>query len=646
MNIVFLWDSHLNQDDAGIMLSGKYFISYNQAKNELEIERNNRYVNDFWGKHIQDCFAIVGENGAGKTVFVNRLMKDIRLLKEDPRSAGDLLIVGEAGEELVIFSTGRCAELPVKQQDATIHWKLVSHDCPTAYWNGYEIAYFHNMLSRRDYLAQSRCKYDFSLGRMIRRHRDTSYEMHYHDLNRDAIQNYFDHEIFRICSFLYKIVINGDLKIPFPIPKQIRIQVADEHFSEKYIMAETSKWNKRHTESLVSEDDIRRFKRNIDRITEEFGDTWINGTVKNLILNCYKELCLPETVPGSVMVEPQIFFKACAFLEENRFEGLGADQCALRIIGNLRSVVAPGKDWGCFDRVERFITWLQSNEKSIHKWESRMIKRLNVPVNKETEAWMNELLRLYSSMNFAFPFYGFSFGVSTGEYVFLTLFANLHSMVNKDASNKDVYSLPGLEAKTKSVLLIFDELDLSMHPRWQRMHIKWLTDFCEQIFCDVSVKIIVTTHSPILLSDFPANSILYIEQDQSGRPTFLKRETETFGCNIHSLYLDSFFLESCGTMGLFAEEKINEIAKQLLQGRKSEIDYEKMEKMIGYIGEGIIREQLEKRLNGMRRKLAAPADDEEHTAISVTLEGLREQRCHLDQLIRELEEMTNDKNKS
>ena len=99
-------------------------------------------------------------------------------------------------------------------------------------------------------------------------------------------------------------------------------------------------------------------------------------------------------------------------------------------------------------------------------------------------------------------------------------------------------------------------------------------------------------------------------------------------------------------MGLFAEEKINEIAKQLLQGRKSEIDYEKMEKMIGYIGEGIIREQLEKRLNGMRRKLAAPADDEEHTAISVTLEGLREQRCHLDQLIRELEEMTNDKNKS
>lgn len=641
MNIVFLWDPTLNHDDAGIMLNGRYFISYNRAKNELKVARNNHYVNDFWGKHIQDCFAIVGENSAGKTVLVNRLMEDIRLLKEDPQFAGDLLIVGEAGEELVIFSTGRCAELQVKQKDETIHWKLAARNYSMAYWEKYEIAYFHNMLSQQDYLAQSRCKYDFSLGRMIRRHRDTSYEMHYHDLSRDAIQNYFDHEIFRICSFLYEIVINGNTKIPFPIPKQIRIQVTDEYFSEEYIIAETCK---RYTESLVSEDDVRRFKRNIDRITQEFGDTWINGTVKNLILNCYKELCLPETIPGSVTVEPHIFFRACEFLEENRSDEFDAVQYAFGIIRYLQNVVVPEKDRGCLDRVKRFITWLQCNEERIHQWESRMIKRLNVPVDKETEAWMNELLRLYSSMNFVFPFYGFSFGVSTGEYAFLTLFANLHSMVNRDvanrdAANRDVYSLPGLEAKAPSILLIFDEVDLSMHPRWQRMHIKWLTDFCEQIFRDVSVKIIVTTHSPILLSDFPANSILYIEKDQTGRPTFQKRETETFGCNIHSLYLDSFFLESCGTMGLFAEEKINEMANQLLRDSKSEIDYEKMEKMIGYIGEGVIREQLEKRLNGMRQKLVVPVGD-----ASVTLERLLEQRDYLDQMIREIKEMTNDKN--
>lgn len=175
------------------------------------------------------------------------------------------------------------------------------------------------------------------------------------------------------------------------------------------------------------------------------------------------------------------------------------------------------------------------------------------------------------------------------------------------------------------------------------MGIKWLTDFCEQIFQDVSANIIVTTHSPILLSDFPAHSILYLQKDNAGKTVYMKKKTDTFGCNVHTLYLDSFFLEERGTMGAFAEGKINEIANQLIGSDERRIEREKMEKIISYIGEGIIKEQL-MRLNSLEQTLTAPASAAERMAIRSTLAGLKEQRSSMDQLIRELEGIVNDKN--
>lgn len=645
MDIVFLWDANLNDGNAGVTLSGKYFIAYDWERNELTIARNDRYVDDFWGRCVRSCFAIVGENGAGKTQFVNRLLADIQVFKDGLQSADNILIVGEDEEKLVIFGIGKCADLRVKQAGPqAVPCEPVRRDRQRAYWDKFEAAYFHNMLSRLDSLALSRCKYDFSLGRIIRRHHDTSYGMHYHSLSRDMIQNYFDHEMFHVISFLYQNVINKNLEFPFPNPKQVRIRISDMYFNKANMIDETKKLRKSGKISDITDEDIEQFGRRVDRITQVFGETWINSTVKNLIWNCYKKICLVETVPSSAIADPSIFFEACAFLEEVSSNKFGVYDCASTIIRNLRKNVGFGKDWGYFDHIEKFVSWLQRNELMIHRMEIRWIQQLYVPVCVETEMWMSELIDLYLSMSFEFPFYDFSFGASTGEYVFLTLFANLCSIVCKDVTGKDVYSPSGLKAKTKSILLIFDELDLAMHPRWQRMIIKWLTDCCEQIFQNVSVNIIVTTHSPILLSDFPAHSVLYLGKDQTGKTIYMKKETETFGCNVHTLYLDSFFLEKQGTTGAFAEGKINEIADQIIGSDRHRIEYGKMEKMISYIGEGVIKEQLTKRLNFRTQKPPAPASAAERTAIRNTLANLEEQRSSIDQLIRELEEIVNDKN--
>ena len=649
MNIIFLWDSNLNYDDTGIMLSGKYSITYDRMTGKLCIKRNDHYVEGFWGKQIQDCFAIVGDNGAGKTVLANCIMEHIGTIKTGINPSRDFLTIGEdeTGGTLTIYFTAGLAGFEIPEQNGIKWQRYPLGSVKARYLQECEVAYFHNALSRYDYSVQSRCKYDFALGAMMRQHRKKTYEMHYDSLEKDAVRNYYDHELFRIITFLYDDKFLDKLSIEFPMPKRIYIRIADERFSEDYIIKETKKL-RAYEKRDVSEDDIHKFKSNVDKIAKVSKGTWASYTVKNLILNCYKELCIPQYEPSHYTVSPQVFFNACAFLEYIKLDEVNLYECAFEITGNLLHNLEREIDRECVIDVEGFIHWLKRNSLMIHESERELLRQLNIRVNQDTKTFMTELINLYSKMNFDFPFYNFAFDVSTGEIDFLTFFSDLYSMVSGNNSGLNVYDYPKLEEETRSVLLIFDEADTSMHPKWQRMYMKWLTDFCEQTFENRYIKIVVTTHSPILLSDFPSNSILYLKKEATGKVSYTQKEKQTFGSNVHSLYLDSFFLEEEGTMGAFAEQKINEIAGMLLQGSKyiNDNDYKEMSKKIGYIGEGIIRRKLEEALNRDRAEVSVMMSDEERTVISDTLIKLREQRNYMDRLIKELEDKIDDKNRS
>ena len=80
----------------------------------------------------------------------------------------------------------------------------------------------------------------------------------------------------------------------------------------------------------------------------------------------------------------------------------------------------------------------------------------------------------------------------------------------------------------------------------------------------------------------------------NGKIETLTDIADTFGSNIYTLFLNSFFLDKDGTMGAFAEEKINEAAGILLN--HSEDFPEKrddVKTIIDYIGEGPVKSKLE-----------------------------------------------------
>ncbi|MFP3591331.1 AAA family ATPase [Chryseobacterium sp. SIMBA_038] len=125
---------------------------------------------------------------------------------------------------------------------------------------------------------------------------------------------------------------------------------------------------------------------------------------------------------------------------------------------------------------------------------------------------------------------------------------NLDSVSNKIDKKKIVY---------ENINIILDEIELYFHPEYQRKYIKRLIDGIEVLGLKQikNINLIVSTHSPFILSDIPSSNVLRLE---GGYPyNFNHKIDKTFGANIYDLLKDSFFLE--GFIGEFSLKKIKDL---------------------------------------------------------------------------------------
>lgn len=180
-------------------------------------------------------------------------------------------------------------------------------------------------------------------------------------------------------------------------------------------------------------------------------------------------------------------------------------------------------------------------------------------------------------------------GMSSGEKAFLNFFSWLSELpflleeLNSDktikarsSKNDEKTSVSGLK---KNILFLIDEPDLYMHPQWQKNLVKYLTDELHSQYSDKIVQVIMTTNSPLTLSDIPVENTIRIMFDRkTGERSFSKhcqdQDNQTFGADIYKLFLDSFFMKG-SPIGAFAEEYINvEILKPLTKMRLYIWEYE------------------------------------------------------------------------
>jgi len=174
---------------------------------------------------------------------------------------------------------------------------------------------------------------------------------------------------------------------------------------------------------------------------------------------------------------------------------------------------------------------------------------------------------------------------------------------------------------TNSLLILLDEGDLYFHPQWQKGFLNIVSHASSIIFPNFNIQLILTTHSPFLISDLPIDNCLYPNL------TEFEKLKQCFGANIHSLYCNSFFLKN-GLMGDFAKNKIEQVIKDLkIKNTQSNLSEERKNEIlfiINQIGEPILHHQLLKRF----KEIFQPLQDRINE-LKIELKQLEEQQIDL-----------------
>ena len=149
--------------------------------------------------------------------------------------------------------------------------------------------------------------------------------------------------------------------------------------------------------------------------------------------------------------------------------------------------------------------------------------------------------------------------------------------------------------KVNNILLFLDELEIGFHPIWQKKAFKYMLDLLTLI-TDKKFNIIITSHSPFIISDLPKENIIFLEKDKTnGRCINLTKDItiNPFGANIHTLLSHGFFMDG-GLMGEFAKGKINEIIRNLSDENYQINNQEKKQLLliINNIGEEFLKDKL------------------------------------------------------
>ncbi len=192
--------------------------------------------------------------------------------------------------------------------------------------------------------------------------------------------------------------------------------------------------------------------------------------------------------------------------------------------------------------------------------------------------------------------------LSTGEKSFFIDIVILSKEI------KDFFSFKG----NNSLVLILDEPETTLHPQWQKKYINYLYQFLKNNFSNKQIHIIISSHSPFILSDIPKENVIFLDKfDEETKEKYPKLNIkdlengncinvsdyieigQTFGANIHTLLSHGFFMRN-GHMGEFAKEKINQVYNFISQKDTSFIKTkEEAQNIINLIGEHILKKELQ-----------------------------------------------------
>ena len=162
-------------------------------------------------------------------------------------------------------------------------------------------------------------------------------------------------------------------------------------------------------------------------------------------------------------------------------------------------------------------------------------------------------------------------GISTGEMAKSHIFSETFDCLNK--------------SKRTNYLIVIDEVDLYLHPEWQRSFLHSYLELLDNIQgFRIRPQILLTTHSPIIVSDFLPGDIASLTKDTNGM--IGTRKSLGFGTNITNLFIDGMHVDS--TFGEHSRRVITTLMERAKDGSLTDFD----KSIIEHMGNTYIRDYL------------------------------------------------------
>lgn len=246
---------------------------------------------------------------------------------------------------------------------------------------------------------------------------------------------------------------------------------------------------------------------------------------------------------------------------------------------------------------------------------------------------------------------------SSGENFILGQMASLYRVFNNEVINPEKI----MEFKRfNSIIILIDEYEQHLHPEWSRKYLSYLLKFlnAEGERLGIKFQVILTTHSPYLISDLPKENIILLEKDEETGKRTARKSNYGFASNYYDIMSDNFFLDD--TIGEFAKQKINDCI-QAINHISDDLDklandelilnddelflfieeslktIEEQNKIIALIGDKFIQKQLQQLSNSVKQRLLAHGDD------SVRKQQIEQDIAELEEKLRQKKmELNND----
>lgn len=534
-------------------LSSKYKIVYDDVHNYFTLSDNPHHLNNFFGKNITNVTCIIGENGVGKTTFL-RYVKELYFERRNEVDLRDGDIIAYIKDEnLIVHSSSNSTPLEVNILVKNLKYKKITYKNKPKIFDHLKkelTIYYSNNFDLYDDFLESEILYNTSTPFLSRTY-NARINKEFRTKKVNAEQRFLLNELQRNRKFL-QAEKSDSLKSLLKSVDYIEIiPISKNDVDYKNLIKSIDKLYPKI--SGTEKDDLKEL---INNVANAFY-TRKKETIPNPKRKLY-DIELTEIIIFEVLnkfIKSEITINDFSYVQDLFVKAIYNNGIKGYLTSFLRKIPLVF--------IESTLKW-KEKEKELTKYFQNLDKLVDLLVyqdelwrefsNKATVKTNSNLIERIIECYFELPFSTNSIKLewsrlSAGEESMITFFSRIDGALRLKSKNRN------------NILILIDEGDLYFHPEWQRRYLKAIFDFLKQ-YKELKFQIILTSHSPFILSDLPQDNVISFEKTEKGIEVSKKTLSKTFGGNIHELLIDKFFLKN-GVIGAFADNKITALIKRV-----------------------------------------------------------------------------------